>query len=155
MDKKKLIKLSRKLLKLGETLTDKGLLTYEGMLDINKEVFLVEDEDIVTPEDGEYNTEDKVIYIANGAIVDIKDKELLEEEVISVDTRINSIEEELSKLKEALLEQAEEIKGLVENNNIILEGLKELKEQFNSKEEDTIILSNKVLDNKSIITRIK
>lgn len=69
------IKLWKQILKLASISTDKGELTYDGELEVGKEVYVEKDGEYVAAEDGEYATEEKVIVVADGKISEIKDKE--------------------------------------------------------------------------------
>ena len=73
---KNLLKLAKMILALEETATDKAKLVHEGELAVGSEVF-VEDEngELQPAEDGEYETEDKIIVVAEGKVAEIRDKE--------------------------------------------------------------------------------
>ena len=73
---KKILKLSRMLLSLSQTITDKGTLIAETEIEVGVEVF-IEDEngEMVAAPDGDYTTDDKVITVVDGKVTEIKDKE--------------------------------------------------------------------------------
>lgn len=73
---KKILKLSRMLLSLSQTETDKGTLIAETEIEVGVEVF-IEDEngEMVAAPDGDYTTDDKVITVVDGKVTEIKDKE--------------------------------------------------------------------------------
>lgn len=78
---KKLLKLAKMVLALAETATDKAILIHEGELAVGLEVF-VEDEngELQPAEDGEYETENQIIVVAEGKVAEIRDKEAQEPE---------------------------------------------------------------------------
>lgn len=73
---KKILKLSRMLLSLSQTETNKGTLIAETEIEVGVEVF-IEDEngEMVAAPDGDYTTDDKVITVVDGKVTEIKDKE--------------------------------------------------------------------------------
>lgn len=65
--------LQRMLMNFGDVTTDKGVLEYTGEeLEVGTEVFI---EDAPAP-DGEYETETQVIVVAEGKVVEIREKEV-------------------------------------------------------------------------------
>ena len=78
---KNFLKLAKALLKLASIETDKGVLTYEGELEVGTEMF-IEDEngELVAPADGEYTTEDKVIVIEGGKVTEVRDRDNIVDE---------------------------------------------------------------------------
>ena len=71
MSKINRLKLAKLLLKFAEVETDKGLLTYEGELEVGNEVFIEKDGELIPAEDGEYVAEDKTIVVKDGKIAEI------------------------------------------------------------------------------------
>ena len=72
---KSLLKLAKMILNLAQVDTKEGkTLISEGALEIGSEVF-VEDEngELAPAEDGEYNTEENVIVIADGKVAEIRE----------------------------------------------------------------------------------
>lgn len=66
------IKLAKLVLRLAEVATDKGLLTYEGELEVGTEVFVEADGEIIEAPDGEYIAEDSIIVVTEGKVTEIK-----------------------------------------------------------------------------------
>lgn len=79
MDKNKLLKLAKLVMKFAEVETDKGTLTYDGDLVEGVEVFVEKEGEFVAPEDGEYKTETQVITIEGGKVTKIEEIEVEEE----------------------------------------------------------------------------
>ena len=71
-NKKFMLKLARMLMKFAEVETDKGLLTYEGELEVGNEVFIEKDGELIPAEDGEYVAEDKTIVVKDGKIAEVE-----------------------------------------------------------------------------------
>lgn len=78
MDKNKLLKLAKLVMKFAEVETDKGTLTYDGELVEGVEVFVEKEGEFVAPEDGEYKTETQVITIEGGKVTKIEEIEVEE-----------------------------------------------------------------------------
>ena len=72
MSKINRLKLARALMKFAEVETDKGLLTYEGELEVGNEVFIEKDGELIPAEDGEYVAEDKTIIVKDGKIAEVE-----------------------------------------------------------------------------------
>lgn len=79
MDKNKLFKLAKLVMKFAEIVTDKATLTYDGELAEGVEVFVEKEGEFVAPEDGEYKTETQVITVEGGKVTKIEDIEVEEE----------------------------------------------------------------------------
>ncbi|WP_406539160.1 XkdF-like putative serine protease domain-containing protein [Fibrobacter sp.] len=99
-------KLKERLKKLlqdfAETETDKGTLYTEGQLEIGAEVFDADDNPAA---DGEYETDDKVIVVADGKVTEIREKEAEDgEEVVEVEAR----RQKFNKVKAAFEESYED-----------------------------------------------
>ena len=71
-NKKFMLKLARMLMKFAEVETDKGLLTYEGELEVGNEVFIEKDGELIPAEDGEYVAGDKTIVVKDGKIAEVE-----------------------------------------------------------------------------------
>ena len=69
------LKLWKQMLQLAEIETDKAKLIVESELAEGVEVFVEQEGEFVPAEDGEYATEDKIIVVAEGKVVEIRDKE--------------------------------------------------------------------------------
>ena len=76
MSKINRLKLAKLLLKFAEVETDKGLLTYEGELEVGNEVFIEKDGELIPAEDGEYVAGDKTITVKDGKIAEIVEVEV-------------------------------------------------------------------------------
>lgn len=102
MDKNKLIKLAKLVMKFAEVVTDKATLIYDGELVEGVEVS-VENEagEIVPAEDGEYKTETQIIKVEGGKITTIEDIEVEEEKEETEEPIEEPVKEvvELSKLE--------------------------------------------------------
>ena len=127
MDFKKMKRTLAKILaKFTETSTDKGVLTYEGDLEIGKDVYLLNaDGEIVDAADGEYLAEDgRVIVVEGGKVADIREKEEAPESVeeaeeenpdqIADDVDIHNLAAEVERLKDENEKKKEEINALEE-----------------------------------------
>lgn len=100
MDKNKLFKLAKLVMKFAEIVTDKATLTYDGELAEGVEVFVEKEGEFVAPEDGEYKTETQVITVEGGKVTKIEDIEV-EEEPTTEEPTEEPVEEpiEMSKLE--------------------------------------------------------
>lgn len=102
MDKNKLIKLAKLVMKFAEISTDKATLIYDGDLVEGTEVS-VENEagEIVPAEDGEYKTETQIIKVEGGKVTTIEDIEVEEEKEETEEPIEEPVKEvvELSKLE--------------------------------------------------------
>jgi len=112
--------------KFAETNTDKGVLTYEGDLEIGKDVYKLDESGEVTDaEDGEYKTEDgTTIVVKDSKVADIikpaEDTEAAEETPIAEpegeiadDVDIHNLAAEVERLKEENEKKKAEIADLV------------------------------------------
>ena len=81
MNLTKLFKLSKMLVKLSETKTDKGVLIADDKLAVGVEVFIDTEGELTPAEDGEYLTEDSKIVVKDGKVEDIQMIEAVKEEV--------------------------------------------------------------------------
>lgn len=99
-------KLKERLKKLlqdfAETETNKGTLYTEGQLEIGAEVFDAEDNPAA---DGEYETEDKVIVVADGKVTEIREKEVEDGEQV---TEVEARRQKFNKVKAAFDESYED-----------------------------------------------
>lgn len=77
----KLLKLARMVMHLSEVKTNKGELISETVIEVGSEVFIEDVNDmLVAAPDGEYVTQDEVtIVVADGKIVEIREKETEEQ----------------------------------------------------------------------------
>lgn len=76
----KLLKLARMVMKLSEIKTNKGELISETVIEVGSKVFIEDTTDMLVPApDGEYVTQDEVtIVVADGKVVEIREKEVEE-----------------------------------------------------------------------------
>lgn len=79
----KLLKLARMVMNLSEIKTNKGELISETVIEVGSEVFIEDANDMLVPApDGEYVTQDEVtIVVADGKVVEIREKEVKEQPV--------------------------------------------------------------------------
>lgn len=88
------------LVKFASVETDKGTLYYADELAVGVDVF-VDNENVEVAADGEYETEEKVIVVADGKVTEIRDKEV---ETPSEDTETPA-EEEVEQEEEVVVEE--------------------------------------------------
>ena len=76
----KLLKLARMIMHLSQIKTNKGELISETVIEVGSEVFIEDLNDMLVPApDGEYVTQDEVtIVVADGKVVEIREKETKE-----------------------------------------------------------------------------
>lgn len=103
MKKGLLIKLRNALLSLGEIITDKAVLVYDGELAVGTEVFVEDAEgNWVDAESGEYAAEDgRIIVVENGKVAEIREPEPEEQPV-------EEMPEEVEQEEEAPAEEAQD-----------------------------------------------
>ena len=110
--------LAKILAKFTQITTDKGVLTYEGELEIGKDVYLLrEDGEITDAEDGEYLAEDgRTIVVIDSKVSEIREKaeEMAEEDDTQVadDVDIHNLAAEVERIKGELEHKKEEIAEL-------------------------------------------
>lgn len=127
MDFKKMKRALAKIVaRFAETSTDKGVLTYEGELEVGKDVYLLNaDGEVVDAPDGEYKTEDgKTIVVEGGKVSAINEVVATEEaeedapvseespEQIADDVDIHNLAAEVERLKEELGKKDEQVAAL-------------------------------------------
>ena len=102
----KLLKLARMVMHLSEVKTNKGELISETVIEVGSEVFIEDANDmLVAAPDGEYVTQDEVtLVVADGKVVEIREKETEEAPVEEA-----PVEEPLAEepVEEAPVEEAE------------------------------------------------
>lgn len=90
------------MLKAGAVSTDKAELLFDGdELEIGKEVFVADGDEVVAAPDGEYSTDEKVITVESGKVTDIKDKESGNESGATEEISVSAARQKFSKVKEA------------------------------------------------------
>ena len=122
MSKINRLKLARALMKFAEVETDKGLLTYEGELEVGNEVFIEKDGELIPAEDGEYVAGDKTITVKDGKIAEVEinnedEQPAPEEEVMIENPTDNTIKEDekdvkIAELEAVIAEKDKEIESL-------------------------------------------
>ena len=107
------------LVQLGEVVTDKGVLTYDGELVTGIEV---KNEDGSTPEDGEYKVEaDKIIVVKDGYVDEIIEiEEELAEEKPAEEMPQEPADEKPQEEPDAKPNEVEELKKLVDEHAALL-----------------------------------
>lgn len=118
--------LAKVLTKNAAITTDKGVLTYDGELEIGKDVYLLhEDGEITDVPDGEYLAEDgRTIVVSDSEVSEIREKEDMKkksscedvegepEGEIKDDVDIHNLAAEVERLKEEIARKDEAIKAL-------------------------------------------
>ena len=94
----KLYKLAKMILSLSEIKTNKGELISETVIEVGSEVFIEDTNDMLVPApDGEYVTQDEVtIVVADGKVVEIREKEVEEAPVEEQPVEEQPVEEPLA-----------------------------------------------------------
>lgn len=115
-----------------EVETDKGVIIYDGELAVGTEV-RTEEGDYV--EDGEYVIDEKTIVIADGKVVEVKEKEVEEEEEEEVEEEVEAAEqvEEVVETEEPVEEdnRIEELQTKVSDLEERLKAIEELVKKIN------------------------
>ena len=103
----KLLKLARMIMNLAEIKTNKGELISETVIEVGSEVFIEDANDMLVPApDGEYVTQDEVtIVVADGKVVEIREKEPVEEQPVEEQPK-QPVEEPLAEEPEQPVEEA-------------------------------------------------
>lgn len=145
MNLTKLFKLSKMLVKLSETKTDKGVLIADDELVVGVEVFIDTEGELTPAEDGEYLTEDSKIVVKDGKVEDIQMIEGVKEEVkneeivedVLEDPVVPKEDEKDAKIKEleTLLEEKEKLVKELE------EKVKELEDKLAEPAEPSVKMS--------------
>ena len=106
----KLLKLARMVMHLSEVKTNKGELISETVIEVGSEVFIEDANDMLVPApDGEYVTQDEVtLVVADGKVVEIREKETEEAPVDEQPVDEQPLEEPLAEepVEEAPVEEA-------------------------------------------------
>lgn len=143
MDLKNIIRLSRVMSRFSEITTDEGIvLVVDGELEVGKEAYIIGIDGEVTPADGVYSTEDKIITIVNGIIESIEDKNVEEpaveepqtEEVVEQTEEEEPAGEEV--VEDVVDEKDEKIKELETRIAELEAENAELKEKLENKTEE-------------------
>lgn len=146
MNLTKLFKLSKMLVKLSETKTDKGVLIADDELAVGVEVFIDTEGELTPAEDGEYLTEDSKIVVKDGKVEDIQMIEEVKEEVKNEEIVEEVLEEEpvapQEDEKDAKIKELETL--LEEKENLVKEleeKVKELEDKLAEPAEQSVKMS--------------
>lgn len=117
------LKLAKMLnIKFESVTTDKAVLHYDGELEVGSEVFEYDEEgNLLIPEDGVYETEDKTITVEDGIVTAIEDK--VEEEPAEPTEEPVEMEEETEIVENSQLARIETLETQVQ---ALVEIIKEL-----------------------------
>ena len=160
MNLTKLFKLSKMLVKLSETKTDKGVLIADDELAVGVEVFIDIEGELTPAEDGEYLTEDSKIVVKDGKVEDIQMIEDVKEEEVKEEVKNEEIVEEV--LEEPVAPQEEEKDAKIKELETLLEEkeklVKELEEKVKELEgklaepaEDSVKMSKQKIKENSVL----
>lgn len=130
MNLTKLFKLSKMLVKLSETKTDKGVLIADDELAVGVEVFIDTEGELTPAEDGEYLTEDSKIVVKDGKVEDIQMIEDVKEEV-KEEVKNEEIVEEV--LEEPVVPQEDEKDAKIKELETLLEEKEKLVKELEEK----------------------
>ncbi len=130
MNLTKLFKLSKMLVKLSETKTDKGVLIAGDELVVGVEVFIDTEGELTPAEDGEYLTEDSKIVVKDGKVEDIQMIEDVKEEV-KEEVKNEEIVEEV--LEEPVAPQEDEKDAKIKELETLLEEKEKLVKELEEK----------------------
>ena len=130
MNLTKLFKLSKMLVKLSETKTDKGVLIADNELAVGVEVFIDTEGELTPAEDGEYLTEDSKIVVKDGKVEDIQMIEDVKEEV-KEEVKNEEIVEEV--LEEPVAPQEDEKDAKIKELETLLEEKEKLVKELEEK----------------------
>lgn len=131
MNLTKLFKLSKMLVKLSETKTDKGVLIADDELAVGVEVFIDTEGELTPAKDGEYLTEDSKIVVKDGKVEDIQMIEEVKEEVVKEEVKNEEIVEEV--LEEPVAPQEDEKDAKIKELETLLEEKEKLVKELEEK----------------------
>ena len=137
MNLTKLFKLSKMLVKLSETKTDKGVLIADDELVVGVEVFIDTEGELIPAEDGEYLTEDSKIVVKDGKVEDIQMiedvKEEVKEEVKNEDIVEEVLEEPVAPQEDEKDAKIKELETLLEEKENLVKELEEKVKELEGK----------------------
>ena len=137
MNLTKLFKLSKMLVKLSETKTDKGVLIADDELAVGVEVFIDTEGELTPAEDGEYLTEDSKIVVKDGKVEDIQMiedvKEEVKEEVKNEDIVEEVLEEPVAPQEDEKDAKIKELETLLEEKENLVKELEEKVKELEDK----------------------
>ena len=131
MNLTKLFKLSKMLVKLSETKTDKGVLIADDELAVGVEVFIDTEGELTPAEDGEYLTEDSKIVVKDGKVEDIQMIEDVKKEEVKEEFKNDDIIEEA--LEEPVALQEDEKDAKIKELETLLEEKEKLVKELEEK----------------------
>lgn len=153
------VRLARMIMKFAEVETDKGILIYEGELEVGTEVFVEKGGEIVPAEDGEYIYADEKLVVKDGKI-ESKDfmggseEELAKKKKVSCadDAELLDRDARIAELEADIADKIAEIEGLKAE----VDSLKAQLDEMKKKMEESVAMSAKKtlksLESNSIIT---
>lgn len=133
MNLTKLFKLSKMLVKLSETKTDKGVLIADDELAVGVEVFIDTEGELTPAEDGEYLTEDSKIVVKDGKVEDIQMIEDVKEEVKNEDIVEEVLEEPVAPQEDEKDVKIKELETLLEEKENLVKELEEKVKELEDK----------------------
>lgn len=133
MNLTKLFKLSKMLVKLSETKTDKGVLIADDELSVGVEVFIDTEGELTPAEDGEYLTEDSKIVVKDGKVEDIQMIEEVKEEVKNEDIVEEVLEEPAAPQEDEKDAKIKELETLLEEKENLVKELEEKVKELEGK----------------------
>ena len=133
MNLTKLFKLSKMLVKLSETKTDKGVLIADDELAVGVEVFIDTEGELTPAEDGEYLTEDSKIVVKDGKVEDIQMIEEVKEEVKNEDIVEEVLEEPVAPQEDEKDVKIKELETLLEEKEKLVKELEEKVKELEDK----------------------
>lgn len=133
MNLTKLFKLSKMLVKLSETKTDKGVLIADDELVVGVEVFIDTEGELTPAEDGEYLTEDSKIVVKDGKVEDIQMIEDVKEEVKNEEIVEEVLEEPVAPQDDEKDVKIKELETLLEEKEKLVKELEEKVKELEDK----------------------
>ena len=133
MNLTKLFKLSKMLVKLSETKTDKGVLIADDELVVGVEVFIDTEGELTPAEDGEYLTEDSKIVVKDGKVEDIQMIEDVKEEVKNEEIVEEVLEEPVAPQEDEKDVKIKELETLLEEKEKLVKELEEKVKELEDK----------------------
>lgn len=156
MNLTKLFKLSKMLVNLSETKTDKGVLIADDELAVGVEVFIDTEGELTPAEDGEYLTEDSKIVVKDGKVEDIQMiEEVKEEEVKNEEIVEEVLEEPVAPQEDEKDAKIKELETLLEEKEKLVkeleEKVKELEGKLAEPAEDSVKMSKQKIKENSAL----
>lgn len=144
------VKLARMILKFAEVETDKGILIYEGELEVGTEVFVEKDGEVVPAEDGEYVYAEEKLVVKDGKIEskefignpDPEAEEMAKKKKVACEDAVEEIDKDarIAELEADIAEKIAEIEGLKAE----VDSLKAQVDELRAKAEESVALSAKL-----------